>query len=147
MTTTTTKTETYEPEDFANLAELTATFAKRADGYDRTATFPAEDFDDLFSAGLHAPTVPTRYGGMGIGPLHGDTLGLWQLTKQLAGADLSLGRCWEGHTNSLVLIDALGSDAQKARWFSGVVQRGEKWVAWSGEPQAPKPGAAGIEGE
>lgn len=143
MTTTTTNpNETFEPEELAELAKLTGTFAKRADGYDRTATFPAEDFDDLFRAGLHAPTVPTRYGGMGIGPLHGDTLALWQLTRQLAGADLSLARCWEGHTNSLVLIDALGSDAQKARWFSGVVQRGEKWVAWSGEPQAPKPGEA-----
>ncbi len=141
MTATTTNPEaTVDWERFAELEELIPTFAKRADGYDRSATFPAEDFEDLFKAGLLAPTVPTHHGGMGIGPLHGNTYALWHLTKQLAGADLSLGRCWEGHTNSLVLIDALGTDAQKARWFNGVVQRGEKWVAWSGEPQAPKPG-------
>jgi alkylation response protein AidB-like acyl-CoA dehydrogenase len=124
------------------LSTLAAAFAERADEYDRTAEFPSRDFDDLFAAGLHAPTVPQEYGGLGVGPLHGDTLGLWQMTKELAAADLSLARCWEGHANSLVLIDAHGTEAQKARWFDGVVRGGEKWVAWSGEPKAPKPGEA-----
>ncbi|MGH3344428.1 MAG: acyl-CoA dehydrogenase family protein [Carbonactinosporaceae bacterium] len=115
-------------------------FAPRADVYDRSATFPAADFDDLFAAGLSAPTVPKELGGLGLGPQCGDTLGLWAMTRELAKADLSLARCWEGHANSLVLIDALGNDEQKARWFDGVVTRGDTWVAWSGEPQAPKPG-------
>jgi alkylation response protein AidB-like acyl-CoA dehydrogenase len=114
--------------------------APRAAHYDRTATFPAEDFDDLFAAGLLAPVVPREHGGLGLGPLRGDAFTLWMMTKELAKADLSLARCWEGHANSLVLIDALGSDEQRARWFAGVVARGEKWVAWSGEPQAPAPG-------
>jgi alkylation response protein AidB-like acyl-CoA dehydrogenase len=124
----------------AELSTLAETFAQRADGYDRTASFPVHDFDDLYSAGLHAPTVPRSHGGLGLGPLHGDTHALWLMTKLLAAADLSLARCWEGHTNSLVLIDALGSESQKSRWFDGVVRHGEKWVAWSGEPRAPKPG-------
>jgi alkylation response protein AidB-like acyl-CoA dehydrogenase len=115
-------------------------FAPRADGYDRAAAFPREDFDDLHAAGLLAPTVPAEHGGLGVGPLHGSSFTLWMMTKQLARADLSLGRCWEGHANSLVLLDGIASDEQKARWFPGVVERGEIWVAWSGEPQAPKPG-------
>ena len=115
-------------------------FAARADGYDRTASFPAEDFADLFEAGLLAPTVPVDRGGLGLGPVRGDALGLWLMTKELAKADLSLARCWEGHANSLVLVDALGTGEQRERWFEGVVERGEKWVAWSGEPQARKPG-------
>jgi alkylation response protein AidB-like acyl-CoA dehydrogenase len=115
-------------------------FAPRADEYDRTATFPAADFEDLFEAGLLAPTVPRESGGLGLGPHAGDALGLWMMTKEIAKADLSLARCWEGHSNSLVLIDALGTDQQRQRWFTGVVERGEKWVAWSGEPQARKPG-------
>jgi len=122
------------------LSTLAETFAERADGYDRTATFPVADFDDLFTAGLHAPTVPVSHGGLGFGPVQGDTYALWSMTRRLAAADLSLARCWEGHTNSLVLIDALGSAAQKSRWFDGVVRHGERWVAWSGEPRAPKPG-------
>jgi alkylation response protein AidB-like acyl-CoA dehydrogenase len=130
-----------QPADhLMELPALVETFAKRADGYDRTASFPMADFDDLFAAGLLAPTVPVSHGGQGLGPVRGNTLGLWLMTKRLAAADLSLARCWEGHTNSMVLIDALGSEAQKSRWFDGVVRHGEKWVAWSGEPRAPKPG-------
>ncbi|WP_200304664.1 acyl-CoA dehydrogenase family protein [Streptomyces adelaidensis] len=121
----------------------TETFSARADDYDRRAAFPAEDFDDLFAAGLLAAAAPREYGGLGFGPQQRNTLPLWELTTTLASADLSLARCWEGHANSLVLIDALGTPEQKRRWFTGVVERGEKWVAWSGEPRAPKPGEAG----
>jgi len=116
--------------------------APRAAHYDRTASFPAEDFDDLFAAGLLGAAVPREHGGLGLGPVRGDAFTLWMMTKELAKADLSLARCWEGHANSLVLIDALGSEEQRRRWFAGVVERGEKWVAWSGEPQAPAPGEA-----
>ena len=62
------------------------------------------------------------------------------MTKELAKADMSLARCWEGHVNSLVLLDGMASPEQKAAWFGGVVERGEKWVAWSGEPQSRAPG-------
>src|SRR5688572_31360178 len=41
----------------------------------------------------------------------------------------------EGHANSLVILDGIASEEQKLRWFEGVVERGETWVAWSGEPQ------------
>ncbi|MQA95202.1 MAG: acyl-CoA dehydrogenase [Streptosporangiales bacterium] len=127
-------------ELLGRVAEVAKECAGRADTYDRTARFPAEDFDALFAAGLHAPAVPRDHGGLGIGPHGGDALTLWLMTRELAKADLSLGRCWEGHANSLGLLDAFASAEQKERWFAGVVRRGEKWVAWSGEPQAPKPG-------
>ena len=115
-------------------------FAARAAEYDRTAAFPAEDFDDLFQAGLLAPSVPFEYGGLGLGPYTGDVFTLWMMTKEIAKADLSLARCWEGHANSLVLLSGMADEDQRARWFKGVIDRGEKWVAWSGEPQSPKPG-------
>jgi alkylation response protein AidB-like acyl-CoA dehydrogenase len=115
-------------------------FAPRAAHYDQTATFPAEDFDDLFRAGLHAPVVPREHGGLGLGPYRGDVFTLWMMTKEIAKADLSLARCWEGHVNSLVLLDGMCNDEQRTRWFKGVVEHGDKWVAWSGEPQALKPG-------
>jgi len=118
----------------------TENFSRRAADYDQTATFPAEDFEDLFRNGLHAPAVPREYGGLGMGPFRGDVFTLWMMTKEIAKADMSLARCWEGHVNSLVLLDGIANDEQKARWFEGIVKRGEKWVAWSGEPQARKPG-------
>jgi alkylation response protein AidB-like acyl-CoA dehydrogenase len=116
-------------------------FAPRAEGYDRAAAFPAEDFEDLFRAGVHAPCVPEDYGGLGLGPGR-STYILWMMTKELARADMSLARCWEGHVNSQVLISALANEEQKARWFEGIVDRGDIWVAWSGEPQSKVPGQA-----
>jgi alkylation response protein AidB-like acyl-CoA dehydrogenase len=115
-------------------------FAPRAAEYDRTATFPTEDFDDLFQAGLLAPSIPREHGGLGLGPYAGDVFTLWMMTKEIAKADLSLARCWEGHANSLVLLDGMADNEQRSLWFKGVVERGEKWVAWSGEPQSRKPG-------
>ena len=130
-----------EQQDLINRVSVLARekFAPRAAEYDRTATFPAEDFDDLFEAGLLAPVVPKEYGGYGLGPYTGDVFTLWMMTKEIARADMSLARCWEGHVNSLVLLDGMSTEEQKARWFHRVIEQGEKWVAWSGEPQARKP--------
>ena len=115
------------------------TFAARADRYDRDASFPAEDFADLYRAGLHAPAAPRSHGGLGLGPEVG-LYTLWMMTKELARADMALARCWEGHVNSQILLNALGDERQKDRWFQGIVERGEIWAAWSGEPQARIPG-------
>jgi alkylation response protein AidB-like acyl-CoA dehydrogenase len=114
-------------------------FASRAVCYDRTATFPTEDFEDLFNAGLYAPAVPTEYGGLGLGH-QSDIFTLWMMTKELAKVDLSLARCWEGHANAQVIIAGMANESQKKRWFEGIVQGGEKWAAWSGEPQSQIPG-------
>lgn len=111
-------------------------FAARAASYDRDAAFPSEDFNDLAREGLLSAVVPSQYGGLGLGPHRGNVFTLWLMTKEFAKADLSLARCWEGHCNSMVLIDGMASDDQKERWFGGVIRRGETWVAWSGEPQA-----------
>ncbi len=111
-------------------------FAPRSAALDREAEFPAEDFADLFRAGLLNAAIDPEYGGLGLGPYRGRVFTLWLMTKEFAKVDLSLARCWEGHSNSMVLIDGMGTPAQKERWFSGVVNQGEIWVAWSGEPQA-----------
>ena len=109
--------------------------APRAAHYDETATFPAEDFADLFASGLHGSAVPKSHGGLGFGPYSGDVFTLWMMTKELAKVDLSLARCWEGHANSMVLLSGIATAAQQRRWFKGVVEDGDIWVAWSGEPQ------------
>src|SRR5690348_5145927 len=93
-----------DQQDLINRVSVLAreNFAPRAAEYDRTATFPSEDFDDLFHAGLLAPAVPKEHGGYGLGPYTGEVFPLWMMTKEIARADMSLARCWEGHVNSLV---------------------------------------------
>jgi alkylation response protein AidB-like acyl-CoA dehydrogenase len=114
-------------------------FAPRAAQYDRAMTFPRENFDDLFRAGLLGAAVPTEYGGHGLGPHRREALGLWMLTRELAKVDLSLARCWESHVNALVMLDGMADARQKARWFEGVVRRGDLWAVWGGEPQSRAP--------
>ncbi len=115
-------------------------FAPRAPLYDQQASFPTEDFEDLHREGYLGAAIPSGYGGMGLSPHSGDVFTLWMLTKEIAKADLSLARCWEGHNNSMVLLQHLAQPSQQKRWFEGVMQRGEKWAAWSGEPQTRTPG-------
>ena len=56
-------------------------FAPRAPEYDRNASFPVEDFADLFRAVLLSAVVPREHGGLGLGPYRGDVLTLWLITK------------------------------------------------------------------
>src|ERR1051325_8986540 len=97
MITTESKVDVYsqldlnaEQQDLINRVARLARekFAPRADEYDRTATFPAEDFDDLFHAGLLAPVLPKEHGGHGLGPYAGDVFTLWMMTKEIARADM-----------------------------------------------------------
>jgi alkylation response protein AidB-like acyl-CoA dehydrogenase len=113
-------------------------FAARAGRYDQEASFPDEDFAELFQAGLHGVAVPRSHGGHGLGP-DANLFTLWMITKELAKADMALARCWEGHVNSQMLLSALGDGRQQDRWFEGIVERGEIWAAWSGEPQSRIP--------
>lgn len=114
--------------------------AARASTYDRECSFPLESLEDLAKAGLNGPTLAKIHGGMGLGPNAEDAYALWMMTKEIAKADLSLARCWEGHANTLLILDALCSESQKERWFPEILNEGKRWVAWSGEPQQPKPG-------
>jgi alkylation response protein AidB-like acyl-CoA dehydrogenase len=48
---------------------LAADFATRAAAHDRDASFPFENFEKLFDAGLLSLTVPREHGGLGAGVL------------------------------------------------------------------------------
>ncbi|GAB5400986.1 MAG: acyl-CoA dehydrogenase family protein [Aureisphaera sp.] len=115
-------------------------FAQRASHYDATYTFPKENFHSLFKEGLIAPTASKEFGGLGLGNNRNNIRRLWQMTTEIAKADMAFARCWEGHNNALMLIDNLGSYIQKEMWFSGVVNEGEIWTVWSGEPLLRTPG-------
>ena len=49
----------------ARMAALGPAFAARAERYDREASFPFENYDDLRAAGLLGICVPTAHGGLG----------------------------------------------------------------------------------
>lgn len=115
-------------------------FADRAKQYDEAYSFPKENFEDLLSHGLLGAVISEEFGGLGIGNNKGNIRDLWTMTTEVAKADMATSRVWEGHNNALMLIDNLGTYAQKERWFSGVINQGETWSVWSGEPLLKTPG-------
>jgi alkylation response protein AidB-like acyl-CoA dehydrogenase len=123
-------------------------FAPRASEYDRTVSFPREDFDELRAAGLLRTTVPVTHGGYGLGMTGGDPLSQWRITSAVARGDLSLARCYEGHVNCVDYIAGMGTPAQVEQMMRLVVEEGAAFVFWGSEP--PPPGlqhAAGQSGE
>lgn len=120
--------------------ELAPGWAARAPMYDREIRFPAEDFDELAEAGLLLACVPGSDGGLGVGPSNGRTADLWRLTAVVAGADLSLGRCFEGHCNSMDLVNGVGSAELGQRVFALVRDEGARFAFWGSEAGASRPG-------
>ncbi|MDH7448111.1 acyl-CoA dehydrogenase family protein [Aquimarina sp. 2201CG14-23] len=128
-------------DQFSLLKKLTREeFAPRAKQYDATYSFPKENFEALFRLGLNAPTVSVEFGGLGLGNNKENIRDLWTMTTEIAKADMATARCWEGHANALMLLDNLGTYIQKEKWFAGVVNKGDIWTVWSGEPLLKIPG-------
>ena len=114
-------------------------FKARAAKNDAEYRFGKENFQDLFEAGLMAPNISRDYGGLGFQRTPEDIFTLWMTIKEIAKADMGMARCWEGHLNSLLLLENIANPEQKARWFKGIVERGELWSTWSGEPLSRAP--------
>lgn len=75
---------------------------------------PRGDLRRLASAGLLTAPLPRRVGGLGLGSEPGGQAALLRILAALGGADLALGRLYEGHVNALILVAAYGSESQIA---------------------------------
>ncbi len=115
-------------------------FYDRAEKHDIEAVFPKQNFIDLKEAQFMALMANKKNGGHGINHNNGNIVDQWQITKEFAKADMAFARCWEGHSNAVLLIDQIANEQQKERWFNGIIENGDIWTAWSGEPQVKKPG-------
>jgi len=80
-------------------------FAPRAAQYDRDATFPFENYDDLRAAGLLAICVPKRYGGLGA-----DFVTYSMLAAEIGRHDGATALTWNMHVCSTLWSGALADD-------------------------------------
>ena len=94
----------HEPISYASrLAGLSAAISLHAAARDRDGGFPVEAFDELFARGL-----------VGEPPLQFEQAGeLLHLLSVVGRGDLSTGRIYEGHVNTLFLIDRFGTPEQR----------------------------------
>lgn len=94
---------------------------------------PHEGLRLIEEAGLFTAPLPEHLGGLGLGTEPGGQLPLLRILAAVGGADLALGRLYEGHVNALILIHSFGTleqniqaakDAQAGKLF-GVWNTGE----------------------
>ncbi len=87
---------------------------------DRVAAEPPEgaplaELAQMHELGLLAASLPSGEGGLGLGTEPGMHGHLLELLAIVGGANLPLGRLFEGHVNALILIWAYGTAGQQAR--------------------------------
>jgi alkylation response protein AidB-like acyl-CoA dehydrogenase len=103
--------------------------APRAAGYDAAALNPVESWRDLWGEGLLAAAVPAAYGGLGL-----DMPTYVAVIRTIARGCASTAMTVHMHSTVLRFIDALGTEAQKRRYFAEVVARGKLFGSWGSEP-------------
>jgi alkylation response protein AidB-like acyl-CoA dehydrogenase len=96
--------------------EVAEVAAAHAEADDRPRGFPEAGLAALRQTGLLTAPLSAEHGGLGLGTAPGSDHALCLALAEVGRGSLPLGRIWEGHVNALVLIEAYGTEAQKARW-------------------------------
>ncbi|WP_031428569.1 acyl-CoA dehydrogenase family protein [Flavimarina sp. Hel_I_48] len=91
--------------------------------------FPKEQLEILGKCGLMKAIIPEEYGGEGIGMLK-NTAAFLNILKVIGTLDLSLGRIFEGHFNTLFIIALYGSEESKQYYFDKAL-KSEFFGVWN----------------
>jgi len=103
--------------------------APRAAMYDREGKNPVESWGDLRREGYLGCAVPKAYGGMGL-----DMATYIGVIRTIARGCASTAMTVHMHSTVMRFIEALGTEAQKRRYFADVVERGKMFGSWGSEP-------------
>jgi alkylation response protein AidB-like acyl-CoA dehydrogenase len=103
--------------------------APRAADYDLAAQNPVESWRDLWREGYLAAVIPRVYGGLGL-----DMPTYAAVIRTLAQGCANTAMTLHMHSTVMRFVDALGTDAQKRRYFDDVVRFGKLFGSWGSEP-------------
>lgn len=101
----------------------------RAAEYDAAAQNPVESWRDLWREGFLGAAIPAAYGGLGL-----DMATYIAAIRTIARGCASTAMTVHMHSTVLRFIDALGSEAQKRRYFDEVTSQGRLFGSWGSEP-------------
>jgi alkylation response protein AidB-like acyl-CoA dehydrogenase len=101
----------------------------RAAGYDREGKNPVESWRDLWREGFLAAAIPAAYGGRGL-DMGTYIAGLRAIARACANTAMTVHM----HSTVMRFIDALGTDAQKRRYYAEVIEHGKLFGSWGSEP-------------
>ncbi len=98
-------------------------------------TAPVREIERFARLGLLIAPLARELGGLGLGVEPGTHATLLRLLSIVGGADLALGRIYEGHVNGLLLVQRYGTEAQK-RELADSCRDGQLSGVWNtGAPQ------------
>ena len=103
--------------------------APRAAEYDRAGQNPVESWRDLWRAGFLGAAIPEAYGGLGL-----DMSTYIAAIRTIARGCASTAMTVHMHSTVLRFIGALGTDAQRRRYFDEVTSHGRLFGSWGSEP-------------
>lgn len=103
--------------------------APRAAQYDVAAQNPVESWRDLWREGYLAAAIPRAYGGLGL-----DMPTYVAVIRTVAQGCANTAMTLHMHSTVMRFLDALGTDAQKRRYFDDVVRFGKLFGSWGSEP-------------
>ena len=103
--------------------------APRAAEYDQAGRNPVDSWRDLAREDFLASAVPVAHGGLGL-----DMATYIAVIRTIARGCASTAMTLHMHSTVLRFIDALGTEAQKRRYFGDVVSQGKLVGSWGSEP-------------
>lgn len=103
--------------------------APRAAEYDEAGQNPVESWRELWREGFLAATIPAASGGLGL-----DMPTYIAVIRTIARGCASTAMTLHMHSTVMRFIGALGSDAQKQRYFDEVIRHGKLFGSWGSEP-------------
>jgi len=109
-------------------------FAKRAAKYDRDASTPIENLQDLFEGGHLALTISEDLGGAGSGAMGKDPLLYLLAVEQTASACMSTAQCLHIHAHGCHYVDQVCTPEQRKNILTPVIERGALLNATGSEP-------------
>ncbi len=105
-------------------------FAARAATHDAESSFPYDNYRDLHREGLLPLTVPAAYGGVGA-----DSIAYAHALRELAQGCSATALTFNMHSTVTTFIAALGTEAQKRRYFGEIVGGGKLIASITSEPE------------
>jgi len=88
------------------------------------------DIQRFAEIGLLTAPLPRAYGGLGLGLEPGSHTALLRLLAVVGGADLAVGRLYEGHVNGILLVGRYGTVRQMER-LADEVHGGDLSGVWN----------------
>jgi alkylation response protein AidB-like acyl-CoA dehydrogenase len=103
--------------------------APRAAAYDEAGQNPVESWSALGREGFLGMGVPAAHGGLGL-----DMATYVAVIRTIARGCASTAMTLHMHSTVMRFIDALGTEAQKRRYFGEVLRHGKLIGSWGSEP-------------